>query len=234
MATSLVIGMTTCPRAEGTLQRAAESLRDAGFDEPLHLFAEPGSSDIKDLPGAISHCNPTTLGCTANWKNAVEWLLEHTAADWFLLLQDDVIWQWGAATVLRTAIDSSSPARIGFLSAYTSPAMIPRRPADGWQEALFPNRHYWGIKKFWGALALAIPRDAAADLVRSPRYLAHHHTRKLDELVGDCFHDLGRSCQVYVPSLADHIGEQSTLGRHRLPFLANRWGRHGYRFRRSA
>lgn len=229
MNPTIALGITTSPRQKDYLTDSIRSLRSAGFDELVHLFAEPGTPEC-DLAGTRTIVNPRRLGCAGNWKNALASLLAERPADWYLLLQDDVVWRPNSKEVLVAEMQTGARG-IGFLSAYTSPAMVPRRPASGWQPALFPNPSYWGICKFWGALALAIPHSAALRLVDCPRYQAHQHPRKLDELLGDCCRDLDLACRVYVPSLADHIGEVSTLGRHGWRFFGNRWGRRGIQFR---
>lgn len=214
--------------------RTIRSLRAAGFAQSVHLFAEPDAPEVGSEPNTVFLRNQEQLGCYRNWKRALQWLVENTAADWMLLVQDDVVWRSDASDRIHQAIHCPALQEVGFLSPYTSPAMVPRfgRPAEGWIEARFPNWGYWGywgVRCFWGALALCLPRTSALALLACPVFKHHAHPRKLDSVVGRSFRELGKSCKVHVPSLADHIGEVSTLGRDGIK--RNQWARCGYKFR---
>jgi hypothetical protein len=83
---------------------------------------------------------------------------------------------------------------------------------------------------FWGAVAMCFPRASLIKMqTEGQRYINHKHHRKLDVVVGNSMRaDMGMSIRVAVPSLVDHIGSWSTLGRHRLK--GNQWGRRGFAF----
>lgn len=229
------IGMTCAPRVDGATiykypLQTIPSLRAAGFTEPLHLFCEPG--DIY-LPPAHEfnysiHTNDIGLGCFLNWKQGLCWLLEHVPARAYLMLQDDCIWSTRGAGMLRGAIREPrlfGPS-VGFISPYTSKSMVRNAgkagEPRGWTPAVFFN------KAFWGAVALCLTPEGARDLQGVHRFATHAHHRKLDVVVGNSFRDLNRQMFVHVPSLCQHIGDYSTLGRHKFKQLA--WGRRGFKF----
>lgn len=240
----LAIGMAVGLRINtGTVydycDKATFSLRQAGFTEVLHCFTEPqaAAAHIKSCRrwNVQVHENAENLGCYRNFRQGLNWLRDNTDADWLLMLQDDCIWRADGAQVIHDAINSGRYNNVGFLSPYTSKAMVPsslqaKGPAwwashDAWAECRFHNN------AFWGAVAMLFPRASAARMENeSERYRGHRHHRKLDVVVGNAMRvDLGLSILVHVPSVCDHIGSWSTLGRHRLK--GNKWGRRGFLFR---
>lgn len=219
--------MTSCPRPDPYILRAFDSLRAAGFAQPVELFCEPGEYPLEHLKHAHVHENPRTLGCFQNWRHSLKWMVDCAEADWILMIQDDTIWRDDAARVLTAAINNPKLAEVGFLSPYTSRAMVHPGPAkQGWQKPkLTPY-------SFWGALALCLPLESARALLRYPRFRDHEHHRKVDVTVGHCFREMGKAMYVHLPSLANHIGDVSTLGRHKIKGI--QWGRSGHMFRERA
>ncbi len=238
----LAVGMTCAPRRFGDAaqytQKALLSLRRAGFNEHLHLFCEPGKIIVPNSKkfnfGVVQthdrgHPMGTVLGCFRNWRTGLDWMLANVPAAGYLMLQDDCIWREDGHTQLMVAMADPElfGPHIGFISPYTSKAMVRHagRPeeAKGWTTACFYN------KAFWGALAICMPASSARALSENGRYTGHTHSRKLDVVLGNVFRDMSKSMLVHVPSLCDHIGSYSTLGRHRIK--GNQWGRSGYNYR---
>ena len=242
MTKTLAIGMTVGRRVnKGTVydycEQASFSLRQAGFTEPLHGFTEPDAAQHIPRPKRWNieiHQNKNNLGCYKNFRHGLKWLVDHTKADWLLMVQDDCVWRKDGAEQIHKAINDPRFAKAGFLSPYTSKAMVPkplREPATRWQ-----TRNDWAPCRFhnnafWGAVALLFPRASALKMeTQSKRYRNHKHHRKLDVVVGNAIRaELKMSIFVHVPSLCNHVGSWSTLGRHR--FKGNRWGRRGFLFR---
>jgi hypothetical protein len=204
----LAIAMTTAPRPRPTLLTSLKSLRAAGFVEDVHLLAEPGTFDRVRRPHdarTIEHENSSTRGCFRNWKRAVKRLLSRTSAPWLLVVQDDATWVPWAADVLRAQLIARHDVRTGVLSPYVTGKDVAPTFDDGWNEC----RVGW---TFWGALAFAMPRAAAEDLLRHPRFTQHRGTQQVDAVVSASMLDLGRPIYVHVPSLVDHVGDTSTVG----------------------
>ena len=215
-------------------EKSVFSTRKAGFDEPIHAFVEPGADQhVPDVDrwNIRVHNNKTKLGCFPNFKHGLTWLLENTDADWVLMVQDDAVWRRDSHNLLVNAAMHPDLQKAGMLSPYTSKAVVPGRfldpkPDDNrWVECKFHN------KAFWGAVAMMFPRASAERLLNeSQRFRNHKHHRKLDVIVGNSLRrELQMQIMVHVPSLVDHIGSWSTLGRHR--YKGNQWGRRGYLFR---
>lgn len=243
MSKTLAIGMTVgLRRNKGVIydycDRSVVSLRRAGFTEPLHAFVEPQAEmHVPSRPEwqVRLHMNKRNLGCFKNFRMGLKWLLDHTQADWLLMLQDDAIWTPGASALVYEAINDPRFQQAGFLSPYTSKAMVDPKQRkfaqagkleDPWQPARFHN------KAFWGAVAMLFPRASALKLeTECKRYREHKHHRKLDVVVGNAMRrDMDLAIYVRVPSLCNHIGAFSTLGRHR--FKGNQWGRRGFLFQK--
>jgi hypothetical protein len=217
----LAIAMTTAPRRLPTLPRAFTSLREAGFREDVHVFAEPGTFEHLSRPGderTLVRQNASRRGCFGNWRYALEQLLSRTDAQWLLIVQDDAIWLPGSADVLRAQMHARQELPTGFLSPYVTSKDVLGEFVDGWNEC----RTGWF---FWGALAFCMKRDDAEALKRHQRFVGHQGTEQVDAVVSASMLDLGRPSFVHVPSLVDHIGETSTLRGD--DFAA---GLRGYRF----
>jgi hypothetical protein len=242
MAQTLAIGMTVGLRRDSSTvydycTQAVHSLRQAGFSEELHCFTEPGAEVHIPAGGdfnLVVHKNPKTLGCFPNFRRSLKYLLDHTTASWIMMLQDDCVWRADGQTVIQAAINNPEYQGVGFLSPYTSKAMVP--PEDKTVIEQWDNNNAWRTchfhnRAFWGAVAMVFPRASALRMeTKSQRYREHRHHRKLDVVVGNAMRvELQLPILVHVPSLCDHVGSWSTLGRHRLK--SNKWGRRGFLFR---
>jgi hypothetical protein len=235
----LVIGMTTCRRPPGHVYAATTvmSLMAAGFhDVPLTFFAEPEHDLDEYLPIHLRHRDlwsfevaPGLLGAFQNWRRALTTLVDCVDDDgWVLIVQDDVVFRRDCRARLDEGMDLHPDA--GFLSPYASVAMVgtahkarQSQDDDAWIPPSFHNN------AFWGALTLCLPRSSAAKLLTLRRFRDHDHHRKIDVVVGNCMRDMRLPMWIHRPSLCEHIGAYSTLGRHRIRGIA--WGRQGYRFR---
>ena len=200
--------MTTAPRRVPTFLLALSSLREAGFNGRVDVFAEPGTWDqaprSKDTL-TVTHDHAVTLGGFGNWRHAITSLLASDDSPWLLVVQDDAIWAPGSANKLHAEATARRDLRTGFLSPYVTSKDVPSGSVEGWNEC----RSGWYL---WGALALCIPRDAARELLQHPRFVEHGGSQQVDAVVAASMLDLGRPSYVHVPSLVDHVGETSTLG----------------------
>jgi hypothetical protein len=238
----LGIAITTAPRPEGQdyFSLAHASLRSAGFDEHLHVFAEPGSPTVADEE-MTRHAHKQKLGCFGNFRQAVRHMSKQEEYDWVLMLQDDVVFRDDAAARLRAEVVSREVAKTGFLSLYTNKAMRPAT-ADGREEGWHRPNFYMGEvakgkrpakrgKGYWGALAGCWPRETLVRMQQHPRFRDHTHHRKVDVVIGHSCIEMGLDVATYVPSLADHVGARSTIGRDK---VGNQWGRYGKDFREKS
>lgn len=204
------VGVTTAPRDEPTLQQSLESLAKAGFETP-RLFAEPGT----EIPDKFAHLpmshRDQTLGAFPNFYLGMsELFMRDPQAEAYLICQDDVLYAEGLREYLERHLWPSE--NTGVVSVYC-PSHYARDKPDGFH---IENRG-WSA---WGALAYVIPNRVMRRLLAEPTFLAHRQGGKaaglknVDSVVGAACQRLGLDYYVHSPSLAQHIGESSTLWSH--------------------
>lgn len=197
-------GVTTAPRKTPTLDTCLRSIERAGWVN-IRIFADGECS----VPEGYDVTRRTpAAGAFSNWWLSLQELVSRSPnAKWYALFQDDVILCQG----VRERVEQLDPK--GMLSLYQS-FHHPNQKMEEFQEG----------KKFVGALALVIPQSVAHKMVSSSFGLAHRlmKNRQNDYIDGG----VGQWCQenkipllIHGPSLAQHIGETSTLG-HREPASA--------------
>lgn len=208
--TTWAVGVTTAPRTEPTLHRTLPSLAAAGWPRP-RLFAEPGvdlPAEFADLP--ISR-HDVRLGAFPNWYlGLAELVMREPRAEAYFLCQDDVLF----AANLRDYLEHSLwPApRLGVVSAY-APSHYTRGKGAGFHV----EDRGW---RTWGALAYLFPNPSARALLCDPLVVNHRHhgpadgLRNIDSVVGQWCQRRGLPYYIHMPSLAQHIGETSTLFPH--------------------
>lgn len=201
------VGMTTAPRQTPTLERSLTSLIAAGWSS-LRLFAEPGA----EIPARFEH-QPITrrdqrLGAFPNWYlGLAELVLREPRVDAYLMCQDDVLFSEGLRTYLEESLWPSLEA--GVISVYC-PSHYARDRHPGFH---IENRGW----QSWGALAYVLPADSARALLGDMRVLEHRLNgpadglRNIDSVVGRWCLETGRTYLVHTPSLAQHIGDTSTI-----------------------
>lgn len=197
------VGITTAPRAKPTLETTLQSVRSAGW-MPV-VYAEP-RSPIPD--GAKVVRRSERLGAWRNWLKTAEQLLAADTSH-VLILQDDVELCADARRILE---ETPWPADVGCRSLYTSARY--HREGGGLHD--IPNAN------FWGACALAFPAAVLRRLIdskvmrewRGPvmrRAKDPAEIKNVDTAVGNALEAMGVRIQGWSPSLAQHIGETSTL-----------------------
>lgn len=204
------VGVTTAPRTIPTLRRMLDSLRRAGWSE-AYIFAEPGSSTDGLEPGHRWCSRGTRLGMFCNWYlSLTELVLREPNADAFFLCQDDVVFCEGVRSYLEQLLWQSPSPHI--LSIYCA-AVHDRNSSSGFHI----------VDKAWqtfGALALIFPNAVAHALLCDSLFLHYRRNGALKEPAGiDSV--VGAWCQksqiayyVHSPSLAQHIGQCTTLSGH--------------------
>jgi len=238
----VVVCVTTAPRRtdDGAdcdyLQMTLDNLQRVGWPSqiPWHVVCDGGRT-IAAGAAAQRGCRvsetPRRLGVYGAWRFAAEMLLTQYGPErCFLLLQDDVDFcDQIVGYVPQAMVQTARTCDVGCFSLYTSPAMVSpqHRSAHGFVPAAL-DRH-----SFWGALALLFPPYKLAALLATNRFIQHSHSARLDVVVGNALtNDLGAPIYVHVPSLVEHRGAWSTIGRHRIKSIQT--NRRGYQFERAA
>ena len=201
------VGVTTAPRRVATLSRTLASVAAAGWSE-ARLFAEPGSELPDDALRLACSQRDVPLGAFPNWVlGLAELVLREPESDAYLMLQDDVLLTANVRGYLERTL---WPRReVGLVSLYT-PSHYSAGKTYGYHE----QPCAWDS---WGALAYVFPNPAARALLADPLLVDHRRhgpaggLRNIDSVVGLWRQRRRLPYIVHVPSLAQHIGETSTL-----------------------
>lgn len=203
---SWAVGITSAPRAEATLQRTLRSLAAAGWPDP-HIFAEPDTPLPREAAELTVTRRAKPLGPWPNWLTAlIELAMIDPHADAYLMCQDDVIFASGLRQYLEQTLWPAH--RLGVVSLY-----CPSHCGNG-------HRGYHvhdGGWETWGALAYVFPNAAVRALTRYAPLINHRHRgpdrgrRHIDCVIGRWCREARLPYYLHTPSLAQHIGEESTI-----------------------
>lgn len=195
-------GITTSYREKATLSRSLKSIERAGWSD-VHVFADGECRVPYRCP--ITRRVPN-VGAFSNWWLSLQELVHRRPeATHYALFQDDVILCRGARERVETLNAD------GVLSLYQSS----HHASEYCQE-------FAGGAKFVGALALVIPREVAYRMVVSDLGLTHRLRKQrsndyIDGGIGHWCRENKVPLTIHGPSLAQHIGETSTLGHREEP-----------------
>lgn len=159
----------TAPRPRPTLEHSLMSYREAGFFNPVHIFADGAVAPFnlyQDVWGSVLHLNASRQGNLRNWVNACRWLLQNTTSQWLVICEDDITWAANAVSPLTQELLGWSRSRTGMISLY-----LPRRMSKLLESVYGTSRlssGYYGIRfgrKLWGAQCLVFAREQAEALL---------------------------------------------------------------------
>jgi len=182
----LAIAVITAPRQPATLESTLESLRLAGFAQPVQVFEDRDANQV------------------ANWRRAARWLLDNTTAEWLLITEDDVEFCHSAADALAAAVSASSSLHM--LSLYTPAHHAADRSRVGWQ-SFHPSDDTRGALAWCFDRMTLEPLHAALEKWDRPE--------GLDRAIGRELAAMHVDTRQHVPSLARHTGGESSSMGHR-------------------
>jgi hypothetical protein len=199
------VGMISAVREDVELTQSFVHLRYGGFDGVVHRFCEPGVPAVELASEVVRHDNEVQRGVLGNWVHCCRWLVENTSSDYVLVCEDDVAYCRGAKQALCNLLFQHHA--FGFASLYTARGESERlSQRTGWIEY---NRG-WST---YGSQALCFPRPSAvAMLGEAPLHSYDQLSGPTDAIVAQYFQNKGFPCYHHSPSLADHVGRQSTVG----------------------
>ena len=211
----IATGIITASRPRPTLEYSLTSYREAGFENPVHIFADgtpaPFKGAYQDRWGSQIIINPLPLGNLRNWMSACRTLLQTTTEPFIMICEDDVTWAENAASVLASELSNWSRSNTGLISLY-----LPRRMSKLLEAAHSPGSKlksgYYGIRcgrKMWGAQCLVLPRSEAQALMSCGYIQAvlSDVTNKInvDAHVAESMLLRGRDLVYRAPCLVDHV-----------------------------
>jgi predicted O-methyltransferase YrrM len=200
------VGVVTAPREHPTLPRSLASLALAGWAS-VRLFAEPGC----ELPIESDQIKITrradTLGEWPNWLLGLAELYQRgPRADAYMMVQDDTVFCRGVREFLEAELWPDD--RVGMVSVYCPEPHA--QSGRGWK----PVAAGAGLV---GALTCIFPNAAARALLGHPGIVDHrlrggrHGLVDTDGIIGRWAQQAAMPVYHYSPSLAQHIGDTSTV-----------------------
>jgi hypothetical protein len=228
--------MTVPSRRNDLLPQTLASLKAAGFDRPV-LFIDGGDSAAYADLGLPIFSRSTALGNFGNWlASAVELYLRDPHADFYSLFEDDILISRGA----RSYIEATATAPDAYFSLYTCPSneITSGMSGTGWFRTITKDAaHHRAVLEShdqlrdgsrWqhglGALGLVFPREVFRRLLKQHNMMDHPASppeldpkRKSDGVIATSMNRAGVAEYCHIPSLMQHVGDQSTLGHGRFP-----------------
>lgn len=212
------IGIITAPRRFPTLAYSLESLRAAGVDGHIYIFAEPGSVQFTGS-NLTMVMHPARLGAFRNYDYALGYLLQHGKSSRICVLEDDYIYSPGVKHKMAD-IDRTQET-FGYFNLFTNgyhPGIAAYMAKEGWNKVPFGFNEAWGV-------AYVFPRDLVPAIRAHEFYqeIMEKRNRVIDGTISEVLKRMGLPMWYHNPSLVYSIGFSSTLG--------NEFKTDGYRFR---
>lgn len=199
------VGITIAPREKEYHTKTIDSIISAGWETP-HLFLEPGvklAARHKSLPSTVRE---EKYGCWKNWFEGLKDLISiYPDAGCYGMIQDDVVFCKGVRVFLENVLWPSKD--VGFVSVFTPSHYTSERPG-------FYKRNRSG--KLWMAQTFFFPPSKARKCVQHKIIYGHTGDKNIDNIVGRWAFHSNQPPYYFVPSLAQHIGEKSTLWNNKL------------------
>ncbi len=201
------VGITTSRRRISTLEQCAQSVRRAGWEEPV-LFID-GEMEIPKSQSDLPSCRRIpALGAFPNYAlSLMELFMRDPHADAYMMLQDDALFP--ETSVVRQYLEDvlwlgKTP---GIVSLYCSTEY--QQQDAGW--------HRFNGPWVWGAVAFVFSNEAARAWLTSPLVYNHRAMAndqglsKIDVMIGLFSQSTGVPIHYPSPSLVQHIGTISTI-----------------------
>lgn len=206
--------MTAAPRDQDTQWQSIQSVYAAGFSS-LTILAEPGTELPSSPATVLEHAEQR-----GQWRNLIAALRAGVAsgAPQFITMEDDVILHPQLGTFL--ASEKWPDERCGCVQLYAA-EKLRKRYHRGGRSKLRPQ----DALDLLGCCALLFGSEAATTLVDwADRHgwrgdtcgiiEAPSEKKAGDTFVGEVLVQQGYDIWIHNPSLADHIGHESTMGHH--------------------
>lgn len=187
------------PRPIPMLDRTISSLRESGFNQKIHISAEPGAI-IGQHDNIEVFQNEKLLGNRLQWETTLRRRLDETEEPWLMFVEDDIECDLNTAEKI-TDFCAKIEQPIGFVSGYTPKAYAVTWPwlnkYNGWARL---NRG-WNT---WGFQCIIMQRESVELLLTAEKMRSG--TAIPDAVLGEFFEQKKLACYYAIPSLIEHIG----------------------------
>lgn len=198
-------GIITAPRKQSTVQQSLDSALACGMED-ITVFAEPGVEELNGKHKRIN--NKDRLGAFNNHHSALKHLLTgHNP--YVCVLLDDMIYSRNAYAIVLKALEEDKMP-FGYYAMITINHDVNNEgiSGSGWKQ----TNAGWDC---WGGL-FVMRKDIARKLIAHPFYDNHLKTytanQQIDACISETFKRMELPMYMHLPSLAQHIGETSTIG----------------------
>ncbi len=202
------VAIITTPRPTPTINMSLQSLRAAGFNDHIHVFAEPGQYEIKG--NRHLHISSEKLGCFKNYHRALTHLVNSSIYPFIAVLSDDFVYHSRMYEKITRRLERFPNA--GYHALFT-PRGMKLDPCNIRKIGWTPINMGW--KTSWGGLYV-FKKEIAKQIIAHPFYVDHLENYKANQQIDHCIpevcHQLGYDQFYHNPSFADHIGNASTIG----------------------
>lgn len=202
----IIPAIRTAYREQPTLRRTVESLQAGGFEAPL-IFAEPDSPTHAETLRWESQIGPFQ-----SFRKMCDWLLSRHGCEWFLLCEDDVVFQTGVADYVRSAQINRDQVVSFYLSA-DQDAGFRSQTADVCDTC----NGFMAITggEMFGSLAYLVHASALRTILASDTITNWNGRARVDRAFSAACHETGTDLLIHRPALAEHIGATSTINARR-------------------
>jgi hypothetical protein len=194
------LGVTIAPRRQPTHDETLDHIRAAGWDD-FHLFTEPDVELAARHDGLPRTRRPTRYYAWKNWFAALGELWErYPGRDAYGIIQDDVLLCRNIRAFLEEQLwpaDDCGVASVYCPSHY-------ERDAPGWYA------RDTGLR-LRPALTFFFPPASVESILAHPTTKGWPRRKNIDNAVGLWARETRRLPYFFSPSLAQHVGETSTI-----------------------
>lgn len=196
-----VIWITLAPRPNPTINECLKAIRDAGFNEKIYIFAEPGDYQIEDENVEV-RTNIVKLWCFKNYNNMVEQLLE-LDVEYIATRQDDFIIKPEAYDKFMDMIDH--PCTFWYFSYHTRPRLSKYVTKNWWNNIMLWRQAWW--------MEYVFRKDVLQAIINHPFYQSHLLTYKKNQQIDACVSEVLKQMNLpnyyHNPSLSTHRWEST-------------------------
>lgn len=201
----LTISIITTPREPQTLNVSVNSLKKAGYNGRIRIFAEPGQY-LLNLGSVDFHINSELQGAFKNFDYALKTMHMTSLYDYVMIASDDIIYHPDFLTLVNSVAEKKEKNKVySFLTVRNMPNVKEVCKNHGW------NVCNNGFDTFWGGLFLF--NKWQIEKITTHDFYGNHlktHKQAIDACIAETCKQLGFTMYLHNPSPTYTIGKIST------------------------